>query len=306
MVRGIRSEKEQFLLNLSRIQERARRAQEQITSGYTINRPSDEPASVVRLMGLFAQLGRAEQIQTNLERVSSDVNSNEAAIRNAVKILEDINVIGVQGATATATPDGRSALAERVRSLHSELVRIANTNHNGRFQFAGDLDAAAPYTADWSQPSGVVRNHTAADTRVIESISGEYFGVSRRAQDIFDLRDSTDAVAPGNVFHAVYELASGLETNDVDRISAAVGLIKGASEHLNSELMFYGSTQNRLTEAIDQAKKTGLRLTTEIAELRETDAPAAILELQQAQTALEIAMSAQGSSSRRTLFDYLG
>jgi flagellin-like hook-associated protein FlgL len=306
MIRGLEANREQFLLNLGLIENRARRAQMQLTTGYRINQASDAPGDVMRLTDLHVQIGRATQSITNFERVKSDVDTNEATIRTAIQIVEQVKVAGARGVDDLASPEERAVLAARVRSWHSELVRLADRNHGGRYQFAGDLDGVAPYTLDWSQPAGVVRNHNAEDTRLLEDMNGDRFSVSRRAQDIFDLRDSTDAVAVGNVFNAVYELARGLEDNDLARISTGLDQVEAAADHLNNELMLFGAAQNRVTDAINQAKQAELRFKTALGEVRDADIPAAILELTQSTTSLEAAMGAQQQSEVRSLFDYLG
>jgi flagellar hook-associated protein 3 FlgL len=306
MIRAFGSDKEHFLLHLARIQDRASVAQRQITSGYRVEKPSDAPNQLVDIMQLHLNLAQTTQTLTNLERAKSEVQANEAVLSNAVQILQDVTVAGAQGADAHATPEERQLLAGRIKEWHAELVRTANFNHSGRYQFSGEQDTVAPYTVDWAQANGVVRNHNAPETRLIEDARGNRYSISRRAQDIFDLRDSSDGLAAGNVFQAVHALSVALEANDPDAASSAMSMLRTASEHLNQELSTFGVAQNRLEASIDEAHKVQLRANTELAALRETDMPAAILELAQANMNLQAALGAQGQLPRTTLFDYLG
>lgn len=306
MVRGPGPENERFLLHLERIQERAGRAQRQITSGYRLEKPSDAPAQMADIVELHTRIAASTQALTNLQSTQTEVDLNEASIRQAVDMLQDIVVAGTQGVSATATPEERKLLAERIREWHSSLVRIANQDYSGRFQFGGDRDDIPPYSVDWTQPGGVVRAHNAPNTRLIEDAMGNRFSVSRRAQDIFDLRDSTDGIAPENVFNAVYTLANALDANDAEAAIDAVGMVKNSALHLNNELSAFGLIQNHIKDAIDQARQVQLRATAQLAGIRETDLPAAVLELTQANTSLEAALSAQAHASHASLFDYLG
>jgi flagellin-like hook-associated protein FlgL len=86
----------------------------------------------------------------------------------------------------------------------------------------------------------------------------------------------------------------------------AIGLVKAAAGHLNQQLSAYGLLQNRVRDSLNHAKQAELRVTARLAAIRETDLPAAALELAQANTGLEAALSAQARVSRRNLFDYLG
>jgi flagellar hook-associated protein 3 FlgL len=306
MIRSFGSYNERFLLDLQRIEARAQRAQTQISSGFKINTPSDAPDQVVGIIQLQLEIARAAQAKTNLQRVQTEVNNNEAALGTAVQLLQDVIVAGAQGVDDSATPEERSVLATRVREWHSELVRLANLNYNGRYQFAGDLDQSAPYEVDWSQPGGVVWLHNAPNTRLIEDAEGNRFSVSTRAQDIFDVRDAADVVAPGNVFSALYELATALEGGDTDAMSTALQSVREAFDHVNQHQAIYGTAQNRIDEAIDRASKKEVREKAELAKRRDADLPAAILELAQSKTNLEAALGAKSNVPRTSLFDYLG
>jgi flagellar hook-associated protein 3 FlgL len=306
MIRGVDSSTERFLSSLQRNQERSARAQRQITSGYRVEKPSDAPGDLPNIVGLQSRLVSVTQCLANLNLAKSEVDRNEAVLRQAVQIVQDLTVAAVQGVNATAGPEERALVAARIREWHSGLVRIANQDYNGRYDFGGDRDDVAPYAVDWQQPGGVVRAHNQPDTRQIEDAAGNRYSISRRAQDIFDLRDSADNAASGNVFHAVHAVATALEANDPGAAMDAIGQLKAAAGHLNHQLSAYGSLQNRVRDSIDQAKQAELRATARLAELRESDLPAAALELAQANTGLEAALNAQARVSRRTLFDYLG
>lgn len=306
MLRGSTNDRDHFLLQLDRIQQRAATAQRQIASGYRVTKPSDAPAAMLDIVDLQSKIAGSTQSLTNLQSAQSEVNYNEASLRQAVQMMQDVVVGGTQGVNATASPEDRKVIADRIRDLHSSIVRIANQDLNGRYQFGGDRDDIAPYSVDWSQPGGIVRAHNEPDTRLIEDSAGNRFSISRRAQDIFDLRDAADGFAPENVFNAIHALAVALDSNDPDAAINAVGMVKAAAVHLNNELARYGEAQNRVKAAIEQSRQTQLRATTQLAGIRETDLPAAALELTQANTNLEAALGARSLASRRTLFDYLG
>src|SRR5687768_1512348 len=102
MIRAFGSDKEHLLLHLARIQDRAAQAQRQITSGYRVEKPSDAPDQLVDIMQLHLDIARTTQTLTNLGRAESEVNANEAALRSAVQVLQDVTVAGAQGADAHA------------------------------------------------------------------------------------------------------------------------------------------------------------------------------------------------------------
>ena len=126
------------------------------------------------------------------------------------------------------------------------------------------------------------------------------FSVSRTASEIFD------AAGSSNVFKAVEDLTKALAADNQSDVQAAMSGIVSSLSHLNQQLAFYGNAQNRITSAIDSAKKNTVALHSDLSKLQETDLPAAILELNAAKIHHEAALMSQAKIPRSTLFDYLG
>jgi len=92
MLRGPHAASEKFLNDLAAINNRMNRAQREITSGRRINAASDSPDEISYLLSLRSELGRTEQVQSNLSRVRTEVDSAEQALGNAVVVLDRIQV----------------------------------------------------------------------------------------------------------------------------------------------------------------------------------------------------------------------
>ena len=125
------------------------------------------------------------------------------------------------------------------------------------------------------------------------------FSVSQTAQQIFD--------APGaSVFGAVNALRVALLANDDAGITAAIGALRTAHDHLSQSLSSYGSIQNDVADSIAEVKTIGLRLTTSLSAIRDADLVSATLELNEARLGIDAAFSARARVPRTSLFDFLG
>ena len=71
---------DRFLADLDRIDDRMSRIQREISSGYRVSRPSDEPGQVIDILQLRSDVSRATTINTNLDRVTAEVDTAEAAV----------------------------------------------------------------------------------------------------------------------------------------------------------------------------------------------------------------------------------
>lgn len=300
MIRSINPSADSFLVNINRLQSKAEHAQQQISSGLRVINASDAPDDVGALVDAGATLARNVQIGRNLDRTQSEVDTAEVALASAITTLEKITVLGSQGSNFNQTASTRSQLATEVENLLAQIVGVANTNVERRYVFAGDSDQAAPYSIDLTTLTGTAPYAGTAATRQVEDPRGGTFAISKTAQDIFD--------APGtsSVFGTVNALRVALLANDTDAITAAVGDLQGAHDHLSDSLAFYGTVQSQVADAISATRTLGLRLTSALGDIRDADLVEAASELVATKLQIDATFSARTLVPQRSLFDFLG
>jgi flagellar hook-associated protein 3 FlgL len=306
MIQNSGSVGQQFLANLQLLQEQMAQTQAQVSSGYRISQPSDDPADLGDVLQLESDLGQVTQVSNNLTSVSGEVNTAESALENATNLLQQAASFAEQGVSTTITASERTALAGQVSQVLSELVSAANTNTNGEYIFSGDETSSPPYQVDPTSPTGVDQLVTSPAPRLIQDATGVTFAVSLTAQQIFDSRDPvTGAPDANNIFNAVNSLATALANNDQTGITAAVGSIQTAQDYLSQQLQFYGGVQDQIANATDVAQKFQLQDQTSLSQMRDTNMASASVALTQEQTDYQAAVQAEAALPRTSLFNYL-
>jgi flagellar hook-associated protein 3 FlgL len=290
---------QQYLADLERNQSQLQTAQSQVSSGLRVSKPSDDPAAIAEILQTQAAISRNTQIQTNLGSVKTEVDTADSVLQTAVQAVENAISLAAQGTGTTATADVRATLAQQVSGLQQTLVGISATTVNGRYIFSGDQDNQAPYQLDASQPNGVKQTVTGAATRVIQSADGTSFAVAKTAQDIFDSPSAS-------VFAAMQALATALTNNDQPGIAAASDSLKTADTHLNGQLAFYGTVENRVQDATDLAQKFQTQQQTELSQVRDADIPTVATQLSQLQIEQQASMQVEATVSQmKNLFSFL-
>ncbi len=300
MINSINPSADNFLVDINRLEARAERAQRQLSSGLRVSQPSDDPVQVSNILQISSAVARNDQIGANLNLVKAEVDGASQTLSTAVATLEKISVLGTQGANFDQTAETRAGLASEVQDLLQQLVVAANAAVGGRYVFSGDSDQTQPYALDLTTATGVTADAGSAATRQVEDPRGGTFPISQTAQQIFD--------APGaaSVFGAVNSLRVALLANDQAGVTAAVGALTAAHDHLGQSLSYYGSIQNEVDDGISDVKTIGLRLTTNLSALRDADLTGASIELNDAKVSLDAAFSARAKVPRTSLFDFLG
>lgn len=303
MIQGINTP--QFLANLQLLQQESALTQEQISSGRTLNRPSDNPAQLGDVLQLEFKVGQVGQVTQNLTQVSGQVNSAESALESTTQLLDQVNTLGEQGANSSATATERTGLSQQVEQTLSQLVSLSQTQYDGQFVFSGDDSTQPAYQLDLSSPNGVDQLITAPSTRVIQDATGVTFAVSQTAQQIFDNRTSTGAYAPDNIFLAVNNLRLALANNDQPGITSALSSLQLAQNHLAQSLQFYGGVQDQVANATDVAQKFQLQYQTTLSQDTSTNIATAATSLTQEQTALQASLQSEAANPKNSLFDLL-
>ncbi|HVX64958.1 MAG TPA: flagellin [Bryobacteraceae bacterium] len=306
MLRAFDAVTELFLANLEQSQRRSSQAMQELSSGYKMSRPSDAPADVVTVLHVQSDVSRATQVQSNLNRLQNEVNISEGTIRTSISVMDRITVLGTQALGLAQTAETRSGILSQLRGLQTQLVGLTQLKVQGRYVFSGDKDGAAQYSLDATNTvTGVKRNFQTADTRQITDVLGSTFTAGLTAERLFDHRNTDDSVAADNVFAAIEQLAQGLANNDSDEIEQAMIAMDDAGAWLNTNLTFYGSVQNRITDSLAMANKYQIQWQTQLSQLRDADTAEAITTLETSRTQQEAALAAQANFGARSLFDFL-
>ena len=289
-----------YLSQLNAIRDRMTVAENQITSGKKINQASDAPDQISELLAARASLSSTQQINQNLGRIKTEVDSAEVALEQASTAIQQAQVLGTQGGNSTQTPETRSAIADQVGSIINQVVGISRTAVEGRYIFSGDSDQTPPYTVDLTQSNPISGYQGSPVTRQVQHPNGTTFTVASTAQQIFDAPAVSD-----NVFSSLVALRAALQNGDQTGISSALNTLGTAKTYFERQLAFYGNTQSNVTNATSYGQSAELDLTTQIGNIQDADLSQAILELTQSQTSQKAALQAKASLPTTSLFDFL-
>jgi flagellar hook-associated protein 3 FlgL len=300
MINSLDSSAQGFLTGVNQIQQRAQRAQQELTTGLKINTVSDAPDQIAILWQTRSSLDQVQQINSNLGRVKTEVDTAQGVLQSAVTLVERAQSLGTQGANGTTTAQTRQALANELGSVLQQLVASANTTVEGRYIFSGNSDQQAPYSIDLTQSSPISAYQGSSGTRQVQGPDGSLFSVGQTAQQIFDSSNTQQGV-----FVSINNLREALLNNDDAGTLSAVADVKTAGTYLNQQLAFYGTVQNRVASGLDFGQNYQTQLQTQLGGIQDADETQAITELTQAQTQLQAALVSRAQLPRKSLFDFL-
>jgi flagellar hook-associated protein 3 FlgL len=134
-------------------QQAMQQAQQQLISGKRVNRASDDPTAAARVERALAQEMRLQASQRSLEASRSVMLQAESSMGEAGELMQRARELLVEAGNASYSDAERKTLAERMRGLREDLMRVANRSDGaGGYIFGGQGAGQAPFV---DAPGGV-------------------------------------------------------------------------------------------------------------------------------------------------------
>ncbi len=195
----------QYLRDLNRALVKQNKLQEQLSTGSTINRASDDPIRVLRSLRFSSALSQNDKYVSNYGDAETWMKNTDQALQTMSSVNIKIKELVVQAAnTGTNTQDELRTMGLEIDRLVDTLVDAANSKVGDRYLFGGQDDKNQPFIRN---PDGTV------------SFSGDnnYISMRLQAGGVSPMQDSiniTCAEAFGadlEMFNNINEIAQKLK-----------------------------------------------------------------------------------------------
>jgi flagellin len=114
--------------NLSVTNNNMSKSLERLSSGFRINRASDDAAGLAISEGLRSQIGGMTQAVRNTQDGTSVVQTAEGALNETTSILQRMRSLAVQASNdGSLNSDAKDSIQKEMGQLKDELTRISNT-----------------------------------------------------------------------------------------------------------------------------------------------------------------------------------
>lgn len=273
--------------------DRAVQAQQQVTTGLRVQHPGDDPAAAGLIVTQSVALQRLQTIDKTTSSAQGEVQVADGALQSVSTLLQRAQQLAVQLGNDTYSPAERTAGAEEINSISSQIVQLMNTQVAGRYIFGGNADSTPPFDA-----TGAYSGDTAV--RQIEIAPGLLQASSIRA-DV-----AMKGVGGGvDVFGALSALSTALSNNDgagirgsVTGLSQSTDQVAAALTSTGSILSAFDSAQQISSVAQDSAQKV-------LSAQSEADIFQATSNLTLAQQSLQATLAVTAQTFSVSLLDYL-
>ncbi len=290
---------------MSELQTRIAKTQNQLATGMQISKPSDDPEKVVAIQRLQSAIVRQDSYASTLATVGDRLAVEESSVRGASDVMSRVKELAVQAANGTLGPADRANIAAELDSLKADLLAFAGSRDiDGNYLFAGTRSSQQPFAAG---PAGGTE-YRGDQSRINVSIGEQrLIAVNRPGSQVFSSvarNNGAGAVGVG-FFQVLDDLRAAVRASDQSGMQRSLDEVDQLQTGLSHALAQIGADQNTISSQKTRIDETKLRLQTTLSTLSDSDYTEAITRLQKETLSLQAAQSSFAKTSSLSLFNYL-
>lgn len=296
---------ENAIYNLQQGRSSIDQLQEQLASGYNINRPSDDPLSTRQLLDLQEQIDAGEQYSSNIVKTETLLNVSNTALSSMADLMQQVKKIAGDMVTGTLDATSTASAITNLTQLKSQLIDMGNTRLGDQYVFGG-YSTSQPFDA-----AGAFSGTT--DILSVEVSPNSYVGATVSGADL--LRGGKPAATVGSgatagqgpidILGSIDALISAIGSKDSAGILDGVKNLKAGADQINVALSDVGGRLVRLDNMKSMITSNQNTLKTVFGDIQNVDYAKAGVLLSQKTTAFNAALSTTAKLSQLSLLDYM-
>lgn len=260
-------------------------SQQLISTGKKINKPSDNPEGIGRILNYRKSLASIDQYGSNIDNAKMRVEFTE-------NVLDSVQDMLIQAKDIAARDDSsiRSQTAVEISIIRDQILQMANSKLNNNYIFSGNQTNTVPFdqTGNYN-----------GDTNDKDFIIGENVSISLKA--------AGDEIFQGveDIFTVLSDLQTALETDNVTEIANQVNPLINSIDQIKGVRAEEASKFTRLDVTANQWQSFRLNIEDMLSNTEDADLAAAIIDLRIQETSYEVTLATSASIIQPSLINFL-
>ena len=292
---------ESVLANINSVQDQLANTEQVLSTGKSINQPSDNPYGASLAVQLQQDLSGLSSYSSNVTDGTAWTSSASSALTTIQSIVQRAQELVVEAANGTQSPADLAASGDEINQLIDSVKQAANTQYNGQYIFSGTATGTAPYATGASDTylgnSGAVTREIGPNSSVqVNADLSSLLGNGQAAND-GGLLDTLRSVAA--------DLSSGTSASVADLSSKQLANLQGNLNTLEGLQASVGAAQNRLTLAGTRIQSLQQNDTAVLSNTEDANMAQAMTTFTNEQAAFTAALRAGANIVQSSLMDFL-
>ena len=283
-----------LLYDLQNVTTQLSTSEQELSSGYKLNQPSDDPYGASQALKLRADLASNQQYQGNVSDANAWQSVADTALGDIGDSVQRARDLVIQGANGTNGQSDRDAIVTELNQLIDSIKTDANTQYAGRYIFSGTATNTQPYQQGsvdaYSGNTASITREIGAGVQVSINQPGSSIIGDASSGLLSTLRTIVSDLNSGNT--------SALSTTDLNAIDAANDSLLNARAQV-------GALSDRLTTATNRLQQTEQSTTQLLSNVQDADMTQVMVKFSTQQAAYQAALRAGAQIIQPSLMDFL-
>lgn len=273
-------------------------AQERLSTGKRINRPSDDPFGAAAVIQLRTSQADLSQFQRSTASAGDKLATADNALNSYESILDRVRTLFTEGITDTATKESKQAIATELDSIRTSLIDLGNLRSGGEYVFGGTRQDQPPFDVN-----GVPAATANADQLVQLEPNGTPIVTGVTAESLF-------SNAGGSIFATLSAAATALRgtgnpATDKASLTNALGQLATFKDQESVARTRIGNSQNAIDQVNERLGGQSLALEDSVQRIETADFAETAVQLTEAQRSLEAVLESGAKAQTRSLLDLI-
>jgi flagellar hook-associated protein 3 FlgL len=287
--------------------------QNQVSTGLSIQAPSDNPEAMQTTLSDLASQATQQQYSNNITTVQAQANSIYSVLQSLQTITSQANTIVTEAGNSTNSQTDLNNYATQVNALVQQALQLVNTQDpaTGQYLFGGTNSGQPPFAATtdangnvtgvtYQGNTSVNQTQVAAGVTVAVAVPGANTSGSGAYGLITDSRTGAD------LFNHLIQLQQDLQSGNTSTIASTDSKnLQNDEDNMTYQVANNGNVQARLNTASSLASTQNTALTTDISNASGADLVQTLSDLNQTQTAYQAALESSASIMQLSILNFL-
>ncbi len=278
----------------------------QLATTRKLNKPSDNPAGLVKSLSLRTDITESEQYLRNIGEVINFMETTDSALNDIGSVLHRVRELTVKAANSTNDQTARDAIADEISELTDQLKIVTNTTYGSKYIFGGSNVTEKPYQEDAGNLVWV-GNDEGLEVEISTGIKFQYNVTNKTMQNFFIDIDNSDPALPvdNGIFAVLNKLEQDIRSGDLPEVDAALGKIDNKMTDLLTARSTIGAKVNRLELQQNRLEGTRISFTDLLSQNEDADMAEVIMNLKMQENVYRSSLAAGARIIQPTLIDFL-
>ncbi|NNF99243.1 MAG: flagellar hook-associated protein FlgL [Desulfobacteraceae bacterium] len=275
--------------NLNKQTELLLKTQRKLVTGKKINKLSDDPIAMGRVLDYRQSLAKIGQYELNTNTGRNRAKLTETILDNISELVNTAKKIA-----GDPNMESPAVMADEISNIKAQILQLANSKINGNYMFSGNQTGTPPFTEDIT--GTVTYNGDSANKRYMV---GDNVDVSMRADGEYIFQNVND------VFSVLDDLHTAILASDGVAIQNQVVPLHDISNHLKDVRAENASIHKRMELTETHWSSFKLEVQLQLSQEEDANLEAAALDMLALQNSYQIAIATSAKIIQPNLMQFL-